>query len=158
MTPLGCPDCLLIRYELPRARAPSHSHFLAKLVSLDFLLLRFFLGLLFFWGGKRNAQCVRIPSVGSFARVKPTKSYYEILDDVTISLEYHAPPPLSFTPSLFRTPRNKAGSRLPRPFVASFKLVSNRSGFRALLSEVILRLGALIIAVYSIPLSYRVVR
>lgn len=53
MTPLGCPDCLLIRYE-PRAlrafaRAPSHSHFLAKLVSLDFLLLRFLELFLFFF-------------------------------------------------------------------------------------------------------------
>lgn len=57
MTPLGCPDCLLIRYEpralrarfRARARAPSHSRFLAKLVSLDFLLLRVFLGLLLFF-------------------------------------------------------------------------------------------------------------
>lgn len=59
MTPLGCPDCLLIRYEpralrarfrtRARARAPSHSRFPAKLVSLDFLPLHFFLGLLLFF-------------------------------------------------------------------------------------------------------------
>jgi len=54
MTPLGCPDCLLIRYEpralwarlraRARARAPSRSHFRAKLVSLDFF---FFFKLIF---------------------------------------------------------------------------------------------------------------
>lgn len=54
-----------------------------------------------------------------------------------------APPFLR--PSLLRTSQNKAGSRLTRPFVASFKLVSNRAGFRALLSDVILRLGAIIV-------------
>lgn len=68
---------------------------------------------------------MRIASVG----VKPTMSGYEIRDDTMISLEYL----LSFAPSLFRMPRNKAGSRLTRPFVASFKLVSNRSVSRTII-------------------------
>lgn len=55
MTPLGCPDCLLIRYEpralraRARASAPSHSRFLAKLDGVARFFCRyFFLGLSFF--------------------------------------------------------------------------------------------------------------
>lgn len=92
MTPLGCPDCLLIRYEPRALRARFHAR--ARAIAFAFpsqaCVARFFCYYVFFRVASffQNAQCVRIASVRSFARVKPTMSCYEILDDVTISLEY----------------------------------------------------------------------
>lgn len=105
-------------YGPASARTPSHSYFLAKLVSLDFCCYFFFRVAPFF-------QNVRIASVRGFVAARQTDDvwlwnswwYY---DFVWIS---HL---LSFVPPLFCMPQNKAGFRLTRPFVTSFKLVSNR--------------------------------
>lgn len=127
-------------YGRASARAPSHSHFLAKLVSLDFLLLRFLELFLFFYFRIHDVceSRVFVVSRASNRRGLAMKSLMMLRFRLNI-----APPFLR--PSLFRTLRNKASSRLTQPFVVSFKLVSNNAGFRALLSDVILHLAAIIV-------------
>lgn len=81
-----------------RARAIAFAFPSQACVARFFVITCFFRVASFF----QNAQCVRIASVRSFARVKPTMSCYEILDDVTISFEY-----CSLFPSSLRYPARR---------------------------------------------------
>lgn len=143
MTPLGCPDCLLIRYE-PRAlrarlrvnanararvrHSRARSRFPTELVSLEFFSFPFcgrgsFFGLFactrfccfvcpFFCGEyAMSVSASRFTAERGnrenswFRGAQPSNCGYEILDAITISLEYHL---LLSRPIIFRMPRNKA--------------------------------------------------
>lgn len=141
MTPLGCPDCLLIRYE-PRAlrarlRASMNTRARARhsraRVSRPSLCRSIFFPSLFVEGALFSA-CLRvhdfvvlfvlflwrIRDVGAVSRFaqpseviarirgfagRASNRGYEILDAITISLEYHLLLP---RPIIFRMPWNKA--------------------------------------------------
>lgn len=142
MTPLGCPDCLLIRYE-PRAlrarlcasmNARARAYAIPALAFPDRACVARFFFLPFLWKGLFfRLVCVcaislfcsffflwRIRDVGAVSRFtqpseviarirgfagRASNRGYEILDAITISLEYHLLLP---RPIIFRMPRNKA--------------------------------------------------
>lgn len=140
MTPLGCPDCLLIRYE-PRAlrarlRASmnARAHAIPALAFPDRACVARFFFLPFLVEGALFSACLRvrdfvvlfvlflwrIRDVGAVSRFtqpseviarirgfagRASNRGYEILDAITISLEYHLLLP---RPIIFRMPRNKA--------------------------------------------------
>lgn len=95
MTPLGCPDCLLIRYEPRALRARFRAHAIAfvfpgQACVARFFAVTFFLELLLFF-----RMCESRAFVASWLRIKPTMSGYEILDDIMISFEYRTSFPSS---------------------------------------------------------------
>lgn len=136
MTPLGCPDCLLIRYE-PRAlrppRAPSCFPGQAY-VLLDFWPF-FFQACFFKVRTKSTPGSFRTNRENShFATIHVSRRQtggagYEILDVITRDFAWILPPP----PIIPYAAEQSPGSRLTRPFVASFKLASNRWISRAII-------------------------
>lgn len=146
MTPLGCPDCLLIRYE-PRAlrarlrasmnaRARALAYAIPALAFPDRACVARFFFLPFLWKGlsffglfacarfrcfvcsfffAEDTRCRCCLSIHTAERGNRENSWvfagrasnrgYEILDAITISLEYHLLLP---RPIIFRMPRNKA--------------------------------------------------